>query len=132
MKFRSICLGFTMGLLLAGAACSPPAQPEPASTPVGPPPAADALNGTWSGNWGPSPSDRNDVIVELKWDGAALTGVVNPGPNAIPLTKAAYDAATGGVMMEADAPARGGGTVHFVIDGKAAGNSMSGCSKQTE
>ena len=36
--------------------------------------AADAsLNGTWVGDWGPSANDRNQVTVELKWDGKNLT-----------------------------------------------------------
>ena len=41
----------------------------------------DPLSGTWTGDWGPSPGDRNEVTVELKLDGGTLTGVVNPGPN---------------------------------------------------
>src|SRR5262249_4871963 len=51
----------------------------------------DPLSGTWVGDWGPSASDRNQVTVELKWDGKTLTGNVNPGPNAVPLDKASFD-----------------------------------------
>ena len=43
--------------------------------------ADDPLSGTWTGDWGPSERDRNQATVELKWDGKALTGTVNPGPN---------------------------------------------------
>ena len=50
--------------------------------------SSDPLSGSWKGDWGPSASDRNQVAVELKWDGKALTGTVNPGPNAVPLSKA--------------------------------------------
>ena len=46
---------------------------------------SDPLSGTWVGDWGPSAADRNQVTVELKWDGTALSGTVNPGPNAVPL-----------------------------------------------
>ncbi len=41
---------------------------------------SDPLTGTWKGDWGPSAADRNQVTLELKWDGKALTGTVNPSP----------------------------------------------------
>jgi uncharacterized protein (DUF2147 family) len=87
---------------------------------------ADPLSGAWSGDWGPSANDRNPVTVELKWDGKALTGTVNPGPNATELQKCTFDAKTGAVHMEADAKNRRGAVVHYVIDGKVEGNTMSG------
>jgi hypothetical protein len=85
----------------------------------------DPLSGTWSGDWGPTPTHRNSVTVELKWDGKALTGTVNPGPTAVTLQKTTFDAATGNVHMEAEARGRGG-QVHYVIDGKLANGTMSG------
>ncbi len=90
--------------------------------------AQDALSGTWSGDWGPSPGDRNDVTLQLKWDGKALTGNVTGGTNVsspIALSKTSYDAKTGAVHMEADANSRGR-TVHYVIDGKVDKNTMTG------
>jgi hypothetical protein len=69
---------------------------------------ADPLSGTWAGDWGPSASDRNQVTVELKWDGKALTGTVNPGPNAVVLQKCTFDSKSGAIHMEADAKGRGG------------------------
>ena len=86
----------------------------------------DPLSGTWAGDWGPSASDRNPATVEFKWDGKALTGTVNPGPNAVALEKASFDAKTGAVHMEAHAKNRRGEAVHFVIDGKVEGTTMSG------
>src|SRR5215510_9175406 len=89
--------------------------------------AADPISGTWTGDWGPSPSDRNQVTVELKLEGRNLTGTVNPGPNAIPLQKSTFDPATGAVHMEADAKnPRGGAAIHYVIDGKVASGTMTG------
>jgi hypothetical protein len=88
--------------------------------------AADPLSGSWSGDWGPSPSDRNQVTVELKWDGKALTGTVNPGPNAVELKKCSFDAKTGAVHMEADTKSRRGADVHYVIDGKLEKDTLSG------
>jgi len=88
--------------------------------------AEDPLSGTWTGDWGPSASDRNPVTVELRWDGKNLTGTVNPGPNAVELKKAAFDPKTGAVHFEADATNRSGSQIHYVIDGKVEGGTMSG------
>jgi len=88
----------------------------------------DPLSGTWSGDWGPSPADRNTVTLDLKWDGKALTGNVTGGTNVsspIPLQKTSFDAKTGVVHMEADATSRGR-TVHYVIDGKVDKGTMTG------
>ena len=87
---------------------------------------SDPLTGTWAGDWGPTATHRNPVTVELKWDGKALTGNVNPGPNALPLQKATFDPATGAVRLEAEAPARRGGTVRYVVEGKVENGSMTG------
>jgi len=88
--------------------------------------AADPLTGTWTGDWGPTPNDRNNVTVQLKWDGKALTGTVNPGPNAVALQKSTFNSKSGAVHMEADAKAPGGRTVHYLIDGKVDRNTMTG------
>ena len=85
----------------------------------------DPLSGTWTGDWGPSPGDRNEVTVELKLDGGKLTGVVNPGQNAVELMNASFDPETGVVKMEAEAPGRGG-TFHYMIEGKLEGNTLTG------
>jgi hypothetical protein len=90
------------------------------------PKAADPISGSWTGDWGPSAADRNQVTVVLKWDGKALTGSVNPGPNAIELQKCTFDAKAGAVHMEADAKSRRGADIHYVIDGKVEGDTMSG------
>jgi hypothetical protein len=88
--------------------------------------AADPLTGTWVGDWGPSASDRNTVTVELKWDGTALTGTVNPGPNAVPLENATYDSKTGAVHFEAHAKSRRGEERHYTVDGKLDKDTLSG------
>ena len=76
------------------------------------------LTGTWTGDWGPSPRDRNQVTVELKWDGKALTGTVNPDSGPVQLQKSTFDPKTGAVHMEAMTPGRGGSQYHYIIDGK--------------
>ena len=86
----------------------------------------DVLTGTWVGDWGPSPSDRNQVTVDLKWDGKALSGTVNPGPNAVALQKSTYDPKARAVHFEADAKGHSGNVVHYKIDGKVEGSTMTG------
>jgi len=88
--------------------------------------ADDPLSGTWIGDWGPSAADRNQATVELKWDGKNLTGTVNPGANAVELVKATFDPKTGAIHFEADAKNRRGNPIHYVVDGKVEGSTMTG------
>jgi hypothetical protein len=124
---RSLVYLFAASTLFLLTACSPAAEPEP---PAAPPPAADApadpLTGTWTGDWGPSASDRNPVTLELRWDGTSLTGTVNPGPEAVQIINASFNRDTGAITMEADAQGRGGATYHYTIEGTVEGAMMSG------
>ena len=90
----------------------------------------DPLSGSWTGDWGPNPADRNQVDVELKWDGKALTGVVKsvqPARGEVTLSNSSYDPATQTVKMEAEARnPRSGTSVKYVIEGKVSGNTMTG------
>ena len=63
------------------------------------------LTGTWSGDWGPSATARTQVTFVMNWDGKKVTGIINPGPDAIPLTSVFLDVTNWNVRIEADAPA---------------------------
>jgi len=76
------------------------------------------LKGTWLGDWGPSKADRNQVTVLLDWDGKQISGQINPGPGAIPISKATLEPKGWLVHLEADAKDNSGKMVHYVIDGK--------------
>ena len=76
------------------------------------------LVGVWLGDWGPSATHRNDITVVLAWDGKAITGTVNPGPDSIPLRVATLDSTKWMVHLEADAKDQKGNPVRFVADGK--------------
>jgi len=76
------------------------------------------LKGSWSGDWGPDATNRTRILVDINWDGKALTGVVHPAGGsgaAITLTKA---------TAEPVVPAYDAWTVHLegpgglIVDGK--------------
>jgi len=89
---------------------------------------ADPLTGTWSGDWGPNQADRNQVSVDLKLEGGAVTGIVKTANRPeVPLSKGTFDATARTVKMEAEAPnPRGGANVKYVIEGKLEGNTLTG------
>jgi len=76
------------------------------------------LVGTWSGDWGPSPTHRNQVTIVMNWDGKNVTGIINPGPDVIPMKVVTLDSTKWAVHIEADAKDSAGNPVHFIIDGK--------------
>ena len=119
----SICLIAAM-LVLSACAAEPEPEPEPAAAePVAAavePTAADP-SGTWSGTWGMTPTHRNDVTLELAWDGTTLTGTANPGTEPVEIHAATFDPASGAIALEADV-----GEVHFVFEGEMDGDSMTG------
>jgi hypothetical protein len=96
------------------------------------------LTGTWYGDFGMSAGQRNDLTVIMKWDGANVSGLVNPGPASVPLKTARMDVKLGtpgqrgqrgeagtpatpstfNVHFEVDAKNKAGGMDHFVFDGQ--------------
>jgi hypothetical protein len=91
-------------------------------------PQADPLSGTWAGDWGPNANDRNQVSVDLKLNGKAVTGVVKTANRPeVSIGASTYDATTRTVKMEAEAKnPRSGQAVKYVIEGKVEGNTMTG------
>jgi len=89
---------------------------------------ADPVTGTWSGDWGPNQADRNQVTVDLKLEGTAVTGVVKTTNRPeVPLSKGTFDATARTVKMEAEAKnPRSGANVKYIIEGKLEGNTLTG------
>lgn len=125
---RSLLFLSILSLVLILAACASEPATAPADEAVTPAPdaTADSVSGTWTGDWGPTETHRNNVSLDLKLDGTNVTGSVNPGPDAVALTSGSFSPDTGMIKMEADAPGAGGATVHFMIEGKVEGTTMSG------
>jgi hypothetical protein len=76
------------------------------------------LSGTWSGDWGPTPTQRNQVTLVLNWDGKNVTGQVNPGPDSIPIASVFLDVTNWTVRIEADTKDQSGKPVHIAAEGK--------------
>lgn len=76
------------------------------------------LTGVWYGDWGPTPTHRNQITVVLSWDGKNISGIVNPGPESIPIRVATLDSTKWMVHMEADTKDPKGIPIRFIADGK--------------
>ncbi len=61
------------------------------------------LTGTWSGDWGPTATERHQVTLVMSWDGKSVSGLMNPGPDSIPLASVFVDVTNWTVRIEADA-----------------------------
>jgi hypothetical protein len=97
-----------------------------ACTSAKPAPGKTDPTGKWSGDYGSSPSRRDDVTLELKFENSDLTGVVRAGPRSLPLSRASFMPETGAITMEFDTQSNNGQTVHYIIEGKVDGNTMTG------
>ena len=87
--------------------------------------------GVWVGHFGSPPTPQNRIVVVMDYDGRNITGVLNPGPNAVPLKVARMDITPGRpgsrgtpavmpvfkIRIEADARDARGNTVAIVADG---------------
>jgi hypothetical protein len=77
------------------------------------------LVGVWLGDWGPSASDRHQVVVELTWLNTTLSGTVNPGEaDETPLKVAQLNSSNWTVHLEGDSKDPGGKVARVVIDGQ--------------
>ena len=76
------------------------------------------LTGTWSGDWGASPAERTAVTLVLNWDGQKVTGIINPGPDSIPLSGVYLDVANWTVRFEGEGKDSSGKPAHIVAEGK--------------
>ena len=76
------------------------------------------LKGSWTGDWGTSKENRTHVVLELNWDGKAISGNINPGPKAVAFQKAELDSSNWTVHIEGQGKDAAGAPVRYVIDGK--------------
>jgi len=74
--------------------------------------------GTWHGTWGPNASDRHDVTLVLDYDGKAITGMMNPGPDAIHFDTVTLEPSSWNVRFEATPKIAGKAAAPIVIDAR--------------
>jgi hypothetical protein len=75
------------------------------------------LTGTWTGDW-TAGTDRTHITLVMNWEGKAITGILNPGPDQAPLASVTLDPATWTVHLEADAKDASGRAGHVTAEGK--------------
>jgi hypothetical protein len=78
------------------------------------------LAGTWSGDWGTSTKEeeRTDTTLVLNWDGKAVQGIVDPGPDSAKIRVATLDTTKWTVHLEYDLKDKAGKVTPFIVDGK--------------
>src|SRR5438045_7579729 len=64
MRARLFCAVAILAVMLTPAAVAQQGHP---------------LVGVWSGDWGPTQSERHQIVMELKWKDTTLSGTINPG-----------------------------------------------------
>ncbi|MBV9507966.1 MAG: hypothetical protein JO323_23495 [Acidobacteriia bacterium] len=99
---------FVFVIVVAGAAAILPAFAQ----------EGHPLTGTWSGDWGTSATKRNHLTLVMNWDGHNVTGMINPGPDAISVSSIAVDVTNWTVRIEADAKDASGKPVHVAAEGR--------------
>jgi len=75
------------------------------------------LSGTWTGDWGSGNGPRNHITLVMNWDGDKVTGVMNPGPDSVPLN-VFVDYSTWTVRLDAESKDTTGKAVGIEADGK--------------
>ena len=75
------------------------------------------MAGSWVGDWGLDAANRHRVVVILEWSGEEITGVVNPGPNAIPLSSSSVDPMKWSLHFVANGKDASGAAVSYDVEG---------------
>jgi hypothetical protein len=78
------------------------------------------LKGQWSGEF-TSRASVTRLLLNLDWDGKAITGVINPGPNAATVTSVTFDytnPSSWRVKLTAEGKDAAGKAVAITVDGK--------------
>lgn len=101
-------VAYCFAILLASTAAAPAAVAQ----------QGHPLVGIWSGDWGPTPTERNPVLLDLSWENTTLSGIINPGfPDAATIRTGRLDSSNWTVHIEADAVDEDGNPVRVVVDG---------------
>ena len=75
------------------------------------------LSGSWHGQW-TNGTQKNNVVLFLRWESNNIVGTINPGPNAVPIKNSSVDATNWAVRLEGEGKDKAGKEVRVVIEGK--------------
>jgi hypothetical protein len=76
------------------------------------------LKGSWLGEWQGNSVHGDNVLLILDWDGKAITGMINPGTDNMPIGAASLEPNGWVVRFEAEGKDKDGSAVRYVIEGK--------------
>jgi hypothetical protein len=77
------------------------------------------LVGVWSGEWGPTQTERHLVVIEMSWKDTTLSGNINPGElDAAVITVGKLDSTNWTVHLEGEGKDEKGSPLRIVADGK--------------
>jgi hypothetical protein len=77
------------------------------------------LTGTWTGDWGTTNAPRTHLTLVMNWDGDdKIAGVINPGPDAIPIQNIVINFTNWTVRIDAEAKDAAGKAVRVQAEGK--------------
>ena len=76
------------------------------------------LTGTWSGDWGPSLTERNHINLVMEWDGNEIGGFILVGVVSIPIETVALDVTGWTVRLEANGEDASGNAVEIAAEGQ--------------
>jgi len=86
--------------------------------------AVDPISGTWTGLMGQSPTAQFPITMELKFDGAAVTGTITGPPSPGEIKTGTFDPKTGALKLEILVKDSGNAVAIFegtVVQGTATG-----------
>jgi hypothetical protein len=75
------------------------------------------LKGSWLGEWQGNTAHGDNILLILDWDGKAITGMINPGTDNMPLTRASLEPNGWVVRLEAEGKDKDGSAIRYVIEG---------------
>ena len=77
------------------------------------------LKGQWSGEW-KSDAEQRRLLLDLHWDGKAITGTINPGANPATVSAVTFDYSNPSawkVRLEAESKDASGKPLEILVDG---------------
>lgn len=76
------------------------------------------LTGSWTGDWGPSLTERNNITLVMDWEGENIGGFVLLGVTSIPIVNVALDVTTWTVRLEAKGQDASGSAIEIAAEGR--------------